>query len=150
MVAAPAPAAATPSTPGLPPAGAGSGLIDATAASRAAAKGDASAVGGGDSGGYSGGGGAGGGGAGAAGTVDPEDRPHEYDKGSVLALCELLAVLLRRWGTGANAANPVMQVKSFLFLLETLGTSTAGIDVDQTVRGSFFYILFGNHWGVNH
>lgn len=58
------------------------------------------------------GGGAGGGcGAGGGGVVDPMDTAHKYDERSVIAFCELLAVLLRRWGTGACAANPVMQVR---------------------------------------
>lgn len=110
--AAAAPAAAPPS---LPPDGASSGLIDASAASRAAAMGQTqsklgaageSGGGGGGGGGSDGGGGHGGGG----GAVDPADRAHSYDAGSVLALSELLGVLLRRWGTGANASNQVMQV----------------------------------------
>lgn len=54
--------------------------------------------------------GRGGGGHGEGVAVDPADRAHSYDAGSVLALSELLGVLLRRWGTGANASNQVMQV----------------------------------------
>ncbi|CAM9198747.1 unnamed protein product [Scytosiphon promiscuus] len=75
--------------PPLPPNGAGSGLIDASAASRAA----------------------------AMGQKQPENGPeggraHAYDADSVLALSELLGVLLRRWGSGANASNQVMQVRN--------------------------------------
>ncbi|CAM9808220.1 unnamed protein product [Pylaiella littoralis] len=104
------PAAAAPS-PSLPPDGAGSGLIDASAASRAAAVGQkhskAGPGGGGSEG--EGGGGAGSGADGGGRVVDPADEAHSYDAGNVLALSEFLGVLLRRWGTGTNASNQVMQ-----------------------------------------
>ncbi|CAM9220994.1 unnamed protein product, partial [Hapterophycus canaliculatus] len=93
--------------PPLPPAGAGSGLIDASAASRAAAMGGKEPKNSPDG---SGRGAVGGGGAGG-GVVDPADTAHAYDADNVLALSELLGVLLRRWGTGANASNQVMQVR---------------------------------------
>ena len=108
-----APAAAAAAPPSLPPAGASSGLIDASAASRAAAMGQTQSKVGpsGESGDATGGGGGGGGcGQGGMAAVDPAERAHSYDAGSVLALSELLGVLLRRWGTGANASNQVMQV----------------------------------------
>lgn len=109
--------------PPLPSDGSSSGLINASAASRAAAMGQGrhqSKSGGPAGGGGGGGGGAagsggtvsgGGGGGGRGGVVDPADRPHAYDADSVLALSELLGVLLRRWGTGANASNQVMQAR---------------------------------------
>lgn len=111
--AVPAAAAATAAPPPLPPDGAGSGLIDASAASRAAAMGQTQSKVGrsGESGDGGGRGGGGGGGNGGVVAVDPADRAHSYDAGSVLALSELFGVLLRRWGTGANASNQVMQVK---------------------------------------
>lgn len=105
---APAAAAAAAAAPSLPPGGGGSGLIDATAASRAAALGQTEVGPGGD--GAKAGAGMGGGGG---GVVDPADRDHSYDADDVLALSELLAVLLRRWGTGANASNQVMQVSYY-------------------------------------
>ncbi|CAM9206820.1 unnamed protein product [Ectocarpus sp. 6 AP-2014] len=116
-------AAAAAAAPTLPPDGSSSGLINASAASRAAAMGQgqqsksggpAGGGGGGGGGGAAGSGGTvggGGGGGGRGGVVDPADRPHAYDADSVLALSELLGVLLRRWGTGANASNQVMQAR---------------------------------------
>lgn len=117
-------AAAAAAAPTLPPDGSSSGLINASAASRAAAMGQGlqqsksggPAGGGGGGGGeaesggtVSGGGGGGGRGGGRGGVIDPADRPHAYDADSVLALSELVGVLLRRWGTGANSSNQVMQ-----------------------------------------
>ena len=81
-----------------------SGLVDSTAASRAAAMGRAPSAHEKE-------------GAETAtkdpvqGAADPAEKPHAYDKASVLALSELLGVLLRRWGSGANASNQVMQAR---------------------------------------
>lgn len=112
------PPSQTPATrPGLPPTGSGSGLIDASASSRAAAMGKSSVEAERDLGKAT---------AGDEGDVSPQDRPHEYDRGSVLALCELLAVLLRRWGTGVNAANPVMQVSAaYVFFCSPSSTASS-------------------------
>lgn len=106
-----APAASAAASPAPPPGGAGSGLIDASAASRSAALGQGEV----GSEGFAKGGGVSGWGKGGEGAaiVDSTDRAHDYDAASVVALSELLAVLLRRWGTGANASNQVMQVSFF-------------------------------------
>ena len=144
-------AAASSASPPLPPPGGnGSGLIDASAASRAAALGtsipahgrNGSRGEGGGSGGEVGAvGGPGGAGETAAAAavggrgagparlagVDPADMPHEYDAASVLALSELLSVLLRRWGTGANASNQVMQVRSQCHVILERAEGLAGV-----------------------
>lgn len=87
-----------------------SGLIDSSAASRAAAMGNAprQAVGGEgeekmelfDA---------------AQGGETPIEKPHNYDAESVLALSELLGVLLRRWCSGVNASNQVLQAWYSMF-----------------------------------
>ncbi|CAN0396027.1 unnamed protein product, partial [Phaeothamnion confervicola] len=101
-----------------------SGLVDSSAASRAAAAGKAVSVGtsenghGGSRSGSGGGGGGGGsgrdGGSGGSGRMaiaavetEKDAAPHAYDAAAVTGLAELVAVLLRRWGTGANGSNPL-------------------------------------------
>lgn len=97
--------------------GSSSGLIDSSAASRAAAMGKAVASGPGTPGKAV---------SGeeeekvaavkakndtAQGGETPIENPHNYDAESVLALSELLGVLLRRWCSGVNASNQVLQAR---------------------------------------
>lgn len=92
----------------MPPSGSGSGLIDSSAASRAAAAGR---LGRDEGGGADGGSELGQGGHAEEQKQNSEDTPHDYDAEVVQALCDFLEVLLRRWGTGIHASNPVVQVR---------------------------------------
>lgn len=92
----------------MPPSGSSSGLIDSSAASRAAAEGK---VGNDEGGRADGGSEEGRGGYSEEQKQNLEDAPHDYDAEIVQALCDFLEVLLRRWGTGIHTSNPVVQVQ---------------------------------------
>ncbi|CAM9458158.1 unnamed protein product [Discosporangium mesarthrocarpum] len=87
--------------------GSGSGLINATVASRAAAMG--LGLGKPSEKGQQGVGSVNGKGGGR-GAMNAPKVVHGYNLGAVVALSELLSVMLRRWGSGVNAKNPLMQV----------------------------------------